>query len=256
MVDSSDGSAGDTDYGRVGAAYSEHRRPEPEIADAILAALGGARRVLNVGAGAGSYEPADRDVVAVEPSAAMRAQRPPHLTPAVDATAEHLPFGDDEFDAAMATFTVHQWADLEAGLTELRRVTRGPVVLLTADPSLLERYWLVEYLPEVIRTEEQRFPTRERIAAALGGGVRVEEVPIPLHCRDGFGEAYYGRPELLLDKSVQQAMSAFSHVSPDSIERFERNLRSDLDSGRWDERHGRLRSRSHFRGSLILIIAD
>ena len=256
MAEHSDGSAGDTDYGRVGSAYSEHRRPEPEIAAAILAALGDARNVLNVGAGAGSYEPTDRDVVAVEPSAAMRAQRPPHLAAAVDAVAEDLPFGGDEFDAAMATLTIHQWPDLGAGLAELRRVTRGPVVLLTADPLLMDRYWLMDYLPEVLETEARRFPPRDRIAAALGGRVRVDEVPIPLHCRDGFGEAYFGRPELLLDPGVQAAMSAFSHVPAEAIARFERELRRDLESGRWDERHGHLRTQSHFRGSLILVVAD
>ena len=93
----------------------------------ITQALGAAHTVLNVGAGAGSYEPADRQVTAVEPSAAMRAQRPGQLPEAVDATAEALPFADGSFDAAMTTFSVHQWQDLAAGLGELRRVTRGSV---------------------------------------------------------------------------------------------------------------------------------
>src|SRR5690606_25405256 len=128
-----DGSAGDADYATIGAGYTDYRRPDPRIADAILAALGDARTVLNVGAGAGSYEPTTLDVTAVEPSASMRAQRPAHLPAAIDATAENLPFADDTFDASMTTFSVHQWTDLRAGLREMRRVTRGPVVILTCE---------------------------------------------------------------------------------------------------------------------------
>src|SRR6201996_7337274 len=120
-----DGSAGDANYGRIGRDYSAFRQPEPAIARQIHRALGDARKVLNVGAGAGSYEPVDREVTAVEPSASMRAQRPAHLPRAIDATAEKLPFEDGAFDGAMATFTAHQWSDLKAGLSEMRRVTRG-----------------------------------------------------------------------------------------------------------------------------------
>lgn len=126
-----DGSAGDVDYGAIGAGYADHRRPDPRIAALIHQALGTARTVVNVGAGAGSYEAVSLDVTAVEPSAAMRAQRPPHLAPAIDAVAERLPFADDSFDAAMTTFSVHQWSDPAAGLRELRRVATGPVVVLT-----------------------------------------------------------------------------------------------------------------------------
>jgi ubiquinone/menaquinone biosynthesis C-methylase UbiE len=138
----SDGSAGDADYGAIGQGYVSHRQPEPTIAAAIEHALGPAWTVLNVGAGAGSYEPLDRAMTAVEPSASMRAQRPGHLVTALNAVAEALPFPDGRFDASMATFTVHQWSTLEAGLAEMRRVTRGPVVILTCDPSLVQRFWL------------------------------------------------------------------------------------------------------------------
>lgn len=149
MPRTEDGSAGDANYASIGRGYAAYRQPESAIAEAILAALGGARSVLNVGAGAGSYEPVDRDVTAIEPSAAMRSQRPGHLVPAVDAVAENLPFADRQFDAAMATFSVHQWADLDAGLRELRRVTRGPVVILSCDPDLVQRFWLNGYAPRV-----------------------------------------------------------------------------------------------------------
>src|SRR6202167_1627017 len=145
-----DGSAGDANYATIGAAYTRYRRPDPRIAAQIAEALGAARTVLNVGAGAGSYEPADREVTPVEPSASMRAQRPAHLAAAVDATAENLPFDDGVFDAAMTTFSVHQWSDLRAGLREMRRVTRGPVVVLTGDPEALDRFWMNEYAPGVL----------------------------------------------------------------------------------------------------------
>jgi len=148
-----DGSAGDVDYGAIGRGYSSYRLPDSRIQAHIERALGPAQTVLNVGAGAGSYEPTDRSVTAVEPSAAMRAQRPPHLSPAIDAVAEHLPFADQQFDASMATFTVHQWADLARGLAEMRRVTRGPVVILTCDPTLVQHFWLNDYAPEVLAAE-------------------------------------------------------------------------------------------------------
>jgi SAM-dependent methyltransferase len=254
MGRSVDGSAGDADYGRIGGGYSSYRQPEPEIEAAIRAALGDARSVLNVGAGAGSYEPRDLEVTAVEPSGQMRAQRPADRVAALDATAEDLPFADDAFDAAMATFTVHQWSDLEAGLAEVRRVTRGPVVVLTCDPTLLERFWLHEYAPEAIDTEARRYPSVKAITAGLGGG-RVTSLPIPLNCTDGFGEAYYGRPERLLDPGARKAMSAWSFVAPEVHERFEADLGRDLADGTWDAKYGALRTQPHFDGSLVLIVS-
>ena len=163
------GSAGDADYGEIGVSYSRYRRPDARIALWITQALGPARTVINVGAGSGSYEPADLHVTPIEPSASMRAQRPPSLAPALDATAEDLPFADGAFDAAMATFSVHQWSDLTAGLREIRRVTRGPVVLLTCDPIRLPLFWLNEYAPEVIEAEAGRYPSIRALADALGG---------------------------------------------------------------------------------------
>jgi SAM-dependent methyltransferase len=195
MGDVREAPAGDFDYEANGSGYAVHRRPDPRIAARVHAALGDARTVINVGAGAGSYEPADRHVVAVEPSAAMRAQRPHHLAPALDATAERLPFDDDVFDAAMATITIHQWSDLDGGLRELRRVSRGPVAILTFDGEALLDFWLNDYVPEVIATEQARFPAIDHVVEALGGEVDVLDVPIPIDCTDGFGEAYYARPE-------------------------------------------------------------
>lgn len=250
-----DGSAGDADYGRIGHSYSRFRQPDPRIAARIVAALGDAETVLNVGAGAGSYEPTDRKVTAVEPSAAMRAQRPAHLSPAIDATAEHLPFADDSFDAAMATFTIHQWADLVAGLTELRRVTRGPVVILTCDPLLVEAFWLNDYAPEVLSTEARRYPSLTAVADGLGTAIVEIAVPIPLDCLDGFNEAYYGRPEFLLDPDARSACSAWSFLTPDKVTEAVDHLAADLDSGAWDARYGQLRHQPEYIGSLRLLVS-
>ncbi|NNC11103.1 methyltransferase domain-containing protein [Planctomonas sp. JC2975] len=251
---SADGSAGDADYGVIGVDYARYRRPEPAFDAAIADALGDARTLVNIGAGAGSYEPMGLDVTAVEPSAAMRAQRPIGSAPVVDAVAEHLPFSDDAFDAALASFTVHQWRDLRAGLREARRVTVGPVVILTCDPAALRSSWLNEYAPEVIATEAGRYPEIADIRSGLGGVVTVEALPIPLNCTDGFSEAYYGRPEALLDSGARLANSAWSFLDPTVGERFQRALSADLTSGAWDARHGHLRTQPSFDGSLRLIV--
>jgi SAM-dependent methyltransferase len=249
-----DGSAGDADYAAIGPGYARYRRPEPAFADAIRAALGDAKTLVNVGAGAGSYEPDHLQVTAVEPSAAMRTQRPAGSAPVIDAVAEDLPFPDRTFDAALASFTVHQWRDLALGLREVRRVTRGPVVILSCDPAALERSWITEYAPEVIATEARRYPAMDELAARLGGSVTIEPVPIPLACVDGFNEAYYGRPESLLDPEARRANSAWSFVGPDVEERFDQALREDLASGAWDARYGHLRSSPTFDGSLRLVV--
>lgn len=256
MDRSADGSAGDADYALIGTVYRNYRAPDPSIARLIHAALGPARSVLNVGAGTGSYEPPDRRVTAVEPSATMRRRRPPQLAAAIDAVAEHLPFPDRHFDAAMGTFTIHQWKDLARGLTEVRRVTRGPVVLLTCDPLRVRDWWLHEYCPDVLETEASRYPALDTVAEILAGSTTVRQVPIPLSCTDGFNDAYYGRPELLLDPSARLACSSWSLVDPAAVVRFEERLREDLRSGAWDERFGHLRAQPHFLGALVLVVSE
>jgi SAM-dependent methyltransferase len=263
-----DGSAGDVDYSRFASGYTNFRRPDARIQFAIDDALGEAVTVLNVGAGTGAYEPAHRDVTAVEPSASMRAERA-SVKPAIDSTADHLPFADGSFDAGMSTMSVHQWPDLEAGLAELRRVVTGPVVILTADPAHLREFWLNDYAAEVMATEARRFPAIDRVAAALGaahgqrlhGGaahawvIEVRVVEIPLDCTDGFNQAYYGRPELFLEPGARAANSAWSFVGVDVEERFVRELSRDLEDGTWDRRYGQLRTQPTFDGSLRLVIS-
>jgi len=166
-------------------------------------------------------------MVAVEPSASMRAQRPADIVAAIDATAEALPFPDRYFDASMATFTVHQWQNLDAGLREMRRVTRGPVVILSCDPDLVQAFWLNHYAPEVLATEARRYPSLGHIGTVLGGDVEIVAVPIPLDCRDGFNEAYYGRPELFLDPGARSACSAWSFVGEAQNDASIEKLRQD-----------------------------
>lgn len=246
--------AGDFDYETHGAGYTAQRRTDPRIAAHVHAALGMARTVMNVGAGAGSYEPPDRYVVAVEPSPRMRAQRPPARVPAVIATAESLPFDDDAFDAAMAMITVHQWPDPAGGLAELRRVTRGPVVVLAFDNDGFDRFWLAEYIPELMAAARRRDPPLETIAAALGAGSEIRPVPIPNDCVDGFVEACYARPEAFLDAAVRGSQSSWGFVTAEQEERAVERLRSDLASGAWDERHGALRTQPEYVGGLSLVV--
>lgn len=247
---------GDFDYETGGEGYELRRRADPQIEAQVHAALGGSATVLNVGAGAGSYEPRDRYVAAVEPSVAMRAKRAATgRVPAIDAAAELLPFDDDSFDAAMAIVTVHQWSDWQRGVSELRRVSRGPVVILTFDAPALADFWLFEYAPELVHAEVRRFPAIDDLVTVLGGQVRVDTVPIPLECTDGIIEAFYGRPEMFLRSEVRRAQSGWGFVGDDVEERAVAALGSDLADGTWDSRHGHLRAHPTFTGSLRLVVA-
>jgi SAM-dependent methyltransferase len=186
----------------------------------------------------------------------MRAQRSHHLAPAIDAIAEHLPFDDDAVDAAMAMVTIHQWSDVHRGLRELRRVARGPVVVLTFDGDAFDRFWLADYAPELIAAERRRFPSIDSVRSTLGGSSTVQTVPVPVDCVDGFTEAYYARPERFLDPAVRRSQSAWGFIDPATHERTVVRLRDGLESGAWDERYSSWRTAPHFEGSLRLIIAQ
>jgi SAM-dependent methyltransferase len=246
---------GDFDYDAHGSGYSVQRRTDPRIAKHVHSALGAARTVLNVGAGAGSYEPTDRQVTAVEPSAAMRAQRPAHLTEAIDGVAEELPFEDASFDAVMATITIHQWPDADKGLRELRRVSRGPVVILTFDGDAQDQFWLNDYVPELIEVERRRYPKIRHVTGVLGGTTIVTPMPIPIDCVDGFTEAFYARPERFLDEAVRKSQSAWIFLEPGVESRAVAHIETDLGSGEWDRKHSALRTQPEFIGSLRLITA-
>jgi hypothetical protein len=242
------------DYERHGRSYARHRRPDPRIAARIHAALGDAHTVLNVGAGTGSYEPDDRWVLAVEPSATMRAQRPRGAAPAIDARAEALPFDENTFDAAMACVTIHHWELPYAGLAELRRVARGPVVVFTFELDALPA-WQQDHLREGLVVERPRFPPIADVAAALGGGTRVEHIPTPSDCEDGFFEAFWRRPEALLDPAIRASQSMWTLLEPGAEQRIVARLDRDLRSGAWDAEHGHLRALDSLDGSLRLVIS-
>jgi len=243
------------DYETHGVGYAGRRRADPRIAARILEALGEARSVLNVGAGTGSYEPRDRWVLAVEPSATMRAQRLADAAPALACTAESLPLDDDSVDAAMACVTIHHWPERARGLAELRRVARGPVVVFTFELDALIP-WQLDYFAEPMGIERPRFGTVEEVAAELGGVTRIETIPTPADCTDGFFEAFWNRPEAILDPAVRASQSIWQLVEPGVEERIVARLAADLESGRWDEEHGALREQDSYEGSLRLVVSE
>jgi SAM-dependent methyltransferase len=241
-------------YDRIGRTYTATRGTEPRIAARIWDALGDARTVVNVGAGTGSYEPPDRDVTAVEPSAVMIAQRPPGAAPAVQASAEALPFDDASFDAAMAVLTLHHWSDLRAGCAELRRVARDRVVVFSWDPAFVGRMWLgPEYFPRYAREDAAGFPSLAEQAAALGDAA-VAVVPIPWDCRDGFFSAFWRRPEAYLDPAVRAGISTLAKRSDDELADGLARLRADLDSGAWARRHADLLERDELDLGYRLLV--
>lgn len=227
-------------YDRIGAQYRRGRREDPRIAAPIQAALEDASPVVNVGGGSGSYEPRDRPVVAAEPSTVMLSQRPAGAAPAVRAVAEALPFGDGTFGAAMGVLTVHHWRDRARGLVEMRRVTRGPVVLFVRDPRAVPWWWLHHYFPATARLEASRETPLDQLVQGLGGQSDVIPVPIPADCADGFNAAYWSRPRAYLDPQVWRPMSALALIPDADRADGMRRLRADLDSGEWDRRWGHL----------------
>lgn len=246
--------AGQVDYERIGGGYARRRCEDPRIATRIHAALGAAETVVNVGAGAGSYEPRDRWVLAVEPSTTMRAQRPADAAPAIAARAEALPLDDDAVDAAMACVTVHHWEPRAAGLAEMRRVARGPVVVFTFDLEHLPA-WQRDYFGTALEIEAPRFGTPEQVVAELGGQTRIEALPTPADCTDGFFEAFWNRPEAILDPTVRASQSLWALLEPGEEEQIVARLRTDLESGAWDEAYGHLRDMDRINGSLRLIVS-
>lgn len=240
-------------YDVIGQGYRGHRRPDARIAAAIDAALGQARTVLNVGAGTGSYEPVGRRVVAVEPSWEMIRQRAAGSAPVVRAVAESLPFRDAAFDAAVAILTVHHWSNLDAGLTELRRVSRRQVVL-TWDQAEVARFWLVaEYLPEIAE-HERTLPSLTAVREGLDA--EVYPVPVPADCVDGFLGAYWRRPAAYLDARVRAAISGIALLDQRVVRSAMVRLRSDLDSGRWYRRHAGLLEADSVDLGYRLLVSD
>ena len=227
-------------YDKLGRTYSATRHADPRIAAVIAAALADSRTVINIGAGTGSYEPV-QTVAAIEPSPVMIAQRPAGAAPAIQAAAEHIPLRDDCADAALAVLTIHHWTDLAAGIAEMRRVARRRLVFLTWDPDVIgEAFWLLaEYLPEARAADAALAVPMDRLTALLDDPV-VEPVPVPHDCTDGFGAAFWRRPDAYLDATVRAGMSLFAKSDQALVRPGLARLATDLASGRWHDEHAEL----------------
>jgi SAM-dependent methyltransferase len=242
-------------YDRIGATYCSTRRPDPRIASQLHAALSAMDTVVNVGAGTGSYEPA-QTAVAVEPSMVMIAQRLAGSAPCVQAIAEALPLRDKCVDAAIALLTVHHWSDVAAGIQQLRRVARRRIVVLTWDQSVIRNFWLLrEYLPDAARINEELHVPIARLVELLGGA-RVQTVPVPHDCTDGFGAAYWRRPHAYLDPTVRAGISMLAFAQPDSLAAGLDRLGADLRSGQWQQRHSELLDQETLDVGYRLLVSD
>jgi SAM-dependent methyltransferase len=243
-------------YDRMGIDYSEVRRADSRLEAAIWAALGDAQRVLNVGAGTGSYEPRDREVVAVEPSPVMIAQRPPGAAEVVQGVAEALPLADKSVDATMGVFTMQHWQDVDRGLAEVIRVTRDRVVFFTLDVEVAAEIWIArDYVPEITDIEREAFPSIDKLRAALPGA-EVDVFPAPNDFSDGFCIALWGKPEAHLDPRVRRASSIWHRLPAAVVERAVGELAADLESGEWDRRNGHLREQATLDVGLRLVHAE
>jgi SAM-dependent methyltransferase len=243
-------------YDRIGVSYSDIRRADPRFEVAIWEALGDAQSVLNIGAGAGSYEPTDREVIAIEPSPVMIAQRPAHAVPAIRGIAEAIPLEDKSVDATMGVFTMQHWDDVDRGLAEVLRVTRKRIVFLTLDLDVTAQMWLCrDYLPEIIEHDRQAFPTITHLQTVLPN-IQVETISVPADCTDGFLVALWSRPEAHLDPNVRRASSTWHQLPSAVVDEGLHELRRDLASGEWDNRHGHLRTPGTLDVGLRLVKAE
>ena len=214
-------------YDNIGRTYSDRRQSDPRINAAIEGALEGCDSILNVGAGAGSYEPRSRWVVAVEPSRTMIAQRPAGAAPVVQGCAEALPFRKGSFDAVVGILTVHHWKDQARGFSECARVARSRVIFLTIDIDVCARFWLFDYFPELLRVDRNIFPSIARFEDAFGS-IKSIAVPVPADCYDGFLGAYWKRPRAYLDPLVRESVSTFYKIG--SVESQLARLEKDIES--------------------------
>jgi SAM-dependent methyltransferase len=251
------GAVSNARYDTIGRLYVTTRREDPDLRDRIFSALGDAGSVVNVGAGAGSYEPRDRHVLAIEPSDVMIAQRRADLAPVIRGSAAPLPLPDDSVDAAMAILTVHHWDDqLEVGVRELRRVARGPVVIVTYDSAVSAKMWLMsDYFPEVAALDRTIFPTIDQLANWLGGTVEVEAILTSRDTPDWTLGSFWAHPERVLDEAARNATSGFARMEPTVVNRVVAEVDRDLRNGSWDRRNSRLRDLPAFDAGMRLLVA-
>jgi SAM-dependent methyltransferase len=242
-------------YDRIGGSYRATRGQDPRIAADTTPALGDARSVVNVGAGSGAYEPTDREVLAVEPSETMIAQRPPGSAPAIQAYAESMPLPCGSFDAALAVNTVQHWTDLRAGLRELRRITRKRIVIFLRDAQSGSQFWLTaDYLPSL--DPSRRTSATVKVIEGEFRSVRGQPVQLPRDCMDGLFSAYWGRPDMYLDSAVRRNISNFALATENDLAEGLAALQADLESGAWDRKYGHLRSLPELDLRHRLLVAE
>jgi len=240
-------------YDTLGQTYAQTRREDPRIRDAIWSAIGDARTVVNVGAGAGNYEP-PQTLLAVEPSMVMIAQRPPELAPAAVTTAERIPLPDKSVDVALASLTVHHWSNLEASFAEIRRVARK-VVIFTWDHEATRSFWLGDYIPAIFEFDQRIEVPISWLCETLGtADVRV--VPVPHDCTDGFLGAFWRRPEMYLDPVIRAGISTLSRIDQGAVKAGLELLLEDLQSGAWGARYGYLRELEELDVGYRLVVAE
>ncbi len=244
-------------YDQIGGGYAQTRREDPRFASLIHGALGSAATIVNVGAGAGSYEPRDRYVIAIEPSEVMASQRSRALAPAIRASAGALPLRDDSVDAAMAVLTLHHWdAEQERGVGEMRRVARDAVVILTYDADISGQMWLMaDYLLEVAQLDRRIFPSPDLIASWLGGTTTVSPVAIPRDTPDWMLGSFWAHPERVLNPQARNATSGFARMNAAIVERVVAAVARDLQNGTWDQRYGHLRQLDTYDAGLRLLVS-
>jgi SAM-dependent methyltransferase len=243
------------DYDQFGKNYSEIRQEDPSIAQLVYGELADCHTILNVGAGAGSYEPKDKYVLALEPSAEMRKQRNTKgKMPAIIGISDAIPFDNDSFDASMSILSIHHWGNLEKGLSELKRVSKRKILIMTFDPEKLGNSWIAKYFPEIIDVERKRYPNISQLVDFFQCEEKIISVPLPFDCKDGFTEAYYGRPEAFLNKKVREAQSDWGFINEDVEEKIVKKLRDDILSGLWDRLYGEHRHMKEFESALRILV--
>lgn len=240
------------DYNLLADSYRRFRKPDPRIAARIMAHAGDAERVLNVGAGIGSYEPEKGFVVAMEPSSEMLRQRIGGKALPVRGMAEQMPFADDSFDLSMAILSLHHWSDIGKGLGEMRRVSRRRVLLLTW-VGYGKNFWLEDYIPEIRGVDYALFPTLDELEQMLGD-IYVETLELPRDLSDGFMCAHWRRPEAYLDPGIRRAISTFSRIR-DVEDRLDK-LKEDIDSGEWHRRYRHLLERESLDLGYRLVVHE
>jgi SAM-dependent methyltransferase len=228
-------------YDAIGINYSVTRCTDPKIAKQLYAEFQGATRIVNIGAGTGSYEPDNVELVAVEPSSEMISQRKPGSHRVEKASAEKLPFDDGSFSHAITVNSMHHWKDRALAFSEINRVATERFVAITWDPSS-EPFWLTrDYFPEIYEMDKRIFPDMKEFDGYFDQ-VKVRPLQIPSDCQDGLLAAFWKRPEAYLSSKVRQSISPFAKI--ENLSEGLRKLEDDLATGAWAKNNHAILSQS------------